>query len=43
VERKKDQLKEEGVLPEWLAQLLPEELEVVLIELGESEHRYAEA
>jgi hypothetical protein len=31
-----------GVLPEWLAQSLPEELEGVLTEQGESEHWYAE-
>jgi hypothetical protein len=41
-ERKKDQTKEEGVLPEWLAQSLPKELVGVQTEQEEAEHRYAE-
>jgi hypothetical protein len=36
-----DQLKEEGVRPEWLAQQPPKELEEVQTELEGSEHRYA--
>jgi hypothetical protein len=42
VEREKDQKEEVGVLPESLAQWLPEELEEGQAEQVGPEHRYAE-
>jgi hypothetical protein len=41
MERAKDQKEEVGVLPESLAQRLPEELEEGQIKLVATEHRYA--
>jgi hypothetical protein len=42
VEREKDQKEEVGVLPEYLAKQLPEELDERQTELVGAEHRYAE-